>query len=779
MSVGVTQHCGGFTWDVPFVYTPLSDANGRACSYPQASRQICPQIRCPKNGEFSLSFTTLADEAVEFVSSTELVNSTLPVCSRGRSKEECMRQDAVEVEVSPWRPQYLTLVLGDDGVYTNDTDTNGEIFELFVESDDELEAIVSIQNVSCPVLDLPQNVKFRGLAQAVSKKGALRMSRKDVGNVVYVVLVLVGSDKCSNKTSTFRIVARPAMSSAQYWVPLGGMLGGFFGISAVVAFFFFLSWRRRTHRAAAKGDNVGNGTSLSSPSPSSSSSGSGDGGNDGIYEDDDADDADDAAAMVAARDDPLLQLTKSTWDFGVVDRTELKKTHRGVADLRLSQLARKPPRVLWATGMGFIYYLSVITLFYLIPVFQFVNGFLLLFKNGNEDLCYFNFQCARPLWGFVAFNNIASNAGYIILGLVFIGIVRSRKPSGSEVRATHDAGFRGTTAPEDVRGAHSNRGLFYCVGLAMIGEGLFSATYHICPNPVNFQFDTTFMYTIAVLIVMAVYQRRHPDVAPKPHHAYIAIAVLILMNVLGVYWAKPILVYFYLMVLALWPVLSYHGSMTYYMVAPWRCILFHVAGEDGGGAGTGNSGEGGGGPTGTAVNQQQQATREQSWVVSLKHWRRFGIPPEVPWRRRRLALVVLCNGLTWLVLLFGLILHPADVPTFFLALVVLNLAMYFSYYIVMKLACKERLAALPVVCFVLAFGFTAPALYYFQQPLMNWDLGPAGSRELNHPCVVLDFFDYHDIWHMFSALGMFFLVLLVLTVDDDVSNVRRAQIKVF
>ena len=49
----------------------------------------------------------------------------------------------------------------------------------------------------------------------------------------------------------------------------------------------------------------------------------------------------------------------------------------------------------------------------------------------------------------------------------------------------------------------------------MIFESFFSAAYHVCPTPENFQFDTTFMYVLASLAFAKIYQFRHPDVAPN------------------------------------------------------------------------------------------------------------------------------------------------------------------------------------------------------------------------------------------------------------------------
>ena len=49
-----------------------------------------------------------------------------------------------------------------------------------------------------------------------------------------------------------------------------------------------------------------------------------------------------------------------------------------------------------------------------------------LTKSGNEDSCYFNFLCMIKTGPFAAFNNIFSNIGYILLGIMFIIIVKKR-----------------------------------------------------------------------------------------------------------------------------------------------------------------------------------------------------------------------------------------------------------------------------------------------------------------------------------------------------------------
>lgn len=88
--------------------------------------------------------------------------------------------------------------------------------------------------------------------------------------------------------------------------------------------------------------------------------------------------------------------------------------------------------------------------------------------------------------------------------------------------------------------------------------------------------------------------------------------------------------------------------------------------------------------------------------------------------------------------------------------------------------------------FALTLGFWIPALYFFtgDRGVTNWSQpnatskgeAAALSRDQNQDCVVFDFFDYHDVWHMLSAFGLFFGALMMLTLDDDLLTTQRKDI---
>ena len=86
-------------------------------------------------------------------------------------------------------------------------------------------------------------------------------------------------------------------------------------------------------------------------------------------------------------------------------------------------------------------------------------------------------------------------------------------------------------------GIPESYGIFYAMGAALMLEGILSGCYHICPTAENFQFDTTFMYCISVLVFLKVYQFRHSDVTSTAHHVFLVIGVALILEVVGIFYS--------------------------------------------------------------------------------------------------------------------------------------------------------------------------------------------------------------------------------------------------
>eukprot|EP00116_Pleurobrachia_bachei_P015608 sb/3475870/ len=83
----------------------------------------------------------------------------------------------------------------------------------------------------------------------------------------------------------------------------------------------------------------------------------------------------------------------------------------------------------------------------------------------------------------------------------------------------------------EVYGLPQHNGIYYSVGFSLCMEGVLSASYHVCPTGYNFQFDSTFMYLMSGLLMLKIYQLRHPDVNPHAYTAYIFLSLTVLIEV--------------------------------------------------------------------------------------------------------------------------------------------------------------------------------------------------------------------------------------------------------
>ncbi|KAF4533498.1 hypothetical protein B566_EDAN000983 [Ephemera danica] len=156
----------------------------------------------------------------------------------------------------------------------------------------------------------------------------------------------------------------------------------------------------------------------------------------------------------------------------------------------------------------YLWNLLTVATFYALPVVQLVITYQRVLNNtGNQDLCFYNFLCSHPVGVLSDFNHVYSNIGYAMLGLLFTLLYY---------------------------GLPQQFGLFYAMGAALIAEGILSACYHVCPNYTNFQFDSSFMYVIAMMCMLRIYQNRHPDIHASAYTTFAALAAIIFIGMTGV-----------------------------------------------------------------------------------------------------------------------------------------------------------------------------------------------------------------------------------------------------
>uniref|UniRef100_S4RI57 SID1 transmembrane family member 1 n=1 Tax=Petromyzon marinus TaxID=7757 RepID=S4RI57_PETMA len=407
------------------------------------------------------------------------------------------------------------------------------------------------------------------------------------------------------------------------------------------------------------------------------------------------------------------------------------------ACLYVSDLSRKRATVIRRKYRIYCWNLLTVGVFYVLPVIQLVLTYQnVLHTTGDQDICYYNFLCARPLGMLSSFNNVFSNLGYFLLGLLFLLIV----------------GFREFSHQLADHGLPKHFGLFYSMGFALMMEGVLSACYHVCPNYSNFQFDTAFMYIIAGLCMLKLYQKRHSDVNASAYKAYASFAVIIFFAVLGVVVAKSA-VWFWILCTIVHILAALALSFHIYHVGRWRFTCNHAR-----------------------VNVSCLSL--SPIVVGGGGW---AAPRH---RQDRLILLLLGNAFNWSYAIWGMVYRPRDFDSYLLAIFMSNLLLYSAFDIIVVarftlIRSGESIRPTPLLCILaasVAWGF---AMYFFFQGLTSWEETAAQSRERNKECVLLKFYDHHDIWHFISSIAMFLSFMVLLTLDDDLDSTRRDRILVF
>ena len=156
----------------------------------------------------------------------------------------------------------------------------------------------------------------------------------------------------------------------------------------------------------------------------------------------------------------------------------------------------------------------------------------------------------KPLGLVRDFNHVFSNLGYCVFGLLFMCIVLFKKLK-FESFLEQNKGIH-----KEEYGVPCQYGLYFAMGLALCMEGVMSSSYHVCPTNVTFQFDTTFMYLIAVLMFMKLYQVhlglyvgyihdrhvlqvRHADVSANAVGVFFGLGVALLLETISIYYSGP------------------------------------------------------------------------------------------------------------------------------------------------------------------------------------------------------------------------------------------------
>ncbi|XP_074157309.1 SID1 transmembrane family member 1 isoform X1 [Sminthopsis crassicaudata] len=733
----VRQQKGVLSWQVPLLFRGL---NQRTYNYQEVSRTLCPSE--PTN-------ETRPSEQLIFVD----VASMAPLGAQYNLLVTKVKNFQLQTNVafhftaSPSQPQYF--------LYKFPKDLDSVIIKVVSEMVYPC-SVVSVQDIVCPVYDLDHNVEFNGVYQSMTKKAAITVQKKDFpGEQFFVVFVIKPEDyACGGsffiqekenhtwnlqRTKNLKVTIVPSIKESVYVKAILLSFLIFFSFylgSLLVAFVHYARFRGKSidgrYCSSDGSRNVTDSHPIATSTPEGSSYGAID---ESVSSGGRQMSSSDGGGRYQSDTDSSVEEES---DFDTMPDIESdKNVIRTKMFLYLSDLSRKDRRIVSKKYKIYFWNITTIAVFYALPVIQLVITYQTVVNvTGNQDICYYNFLCAHPLGVLSAFNNILSNLGHVLLGFLFLLIVLRR-----------DILHRRSLEAKDIfameYGIPKHFGLFYAMGIALMMEGVLSACYHVCPNYSNFQFDTSFMYMIAGLCMLKLYQTRHPDINASAYSAYASFAVVICLTVLGVLFGKNDM-WFWIIFSAIHILASLALSTQIYYMGRFKIADLGIF-------------------------------RRIAMVFYTDCFHQCSRPLYMD----RMVLLIVGNLVNWSFALFGLVYRPRDFASYMLGIFICNLLLYLAFYIIMKLRSSEKVLPIPLFCIIATAVVWAAALYFFFQNLSSWEETPAESREKNRDCILLGFFDDHDVWHFLSATALFFSFLVLLTLDDDLDVVRRDQIPVF
>ena len=639
--------------------------------------------------------------------------------------------------------------------------------DITVESDSKTSAYLKVSH-TCKEVSAPSGIKnldYNGgsLRLTFAEKGRITLSKasapplEDSGKAWFIGIALKDITADTNVTKTVRLTLTKSFDY-DYSRPFYFLIGTSFFGGIVVALWALLCFRESymlAHEDSHLDDTI---------NASFSTSGTGFKAN-------------------------LKSLLSSCWRNGG-ESDELRPLLSGSRNrtpLTWKEIARAMKNVLFHQWFSkgpktFSYTTCIVGFVLLVGAFQFVfEDWQLMIQDGDRDKCFYNDLCYRVSGYDIPFNLMISNLVYMIHGLILCWSVwimeaellawcqriERRKrlkpprlpanqvelpkhvlkcPNINAHLATMSVPPLLTTPEEAIllhAEAHKRKYTFsigYAFAWGLIFEGCFSMLYHFCPTKLTYQFDTAFMFVIAGLIVLSLYngisfkECAHGQRIPQPVEAsnffLYFIVPLYVFNYFGsLYYSTDtsdteslsvgLQIVFVLCLVAYYIItFSWAGVKLFYSISSWgdfkKCVLL---------------------------------TKAVIFIVILAI--------------ASIALPVLFQPNFPNIFLFSCI-------SACLLAVVGKVVIKFwqserSHWTVQKVAFRVFQGSYVLV----TLGVMGTAVWIFSMKATTDKVKrPEISRDLNQACAVVGFFDYHDLWHILSSFALLMGAYLVLYISE-------------
>ena len=351
--------------------------------------------------------------------------------------------------------------------------------------------------------------------------------------------------------------------------------------------------------------------------------------------------------------------------------------------------------------------------------FVFANWHLMI-QEGDRDTCYYNDFCYRvSKYDDIPFNLMISNLTYMIHGLILaISVMYMEAKLFSRYRNSNDL-------PPQY--AFS---MGYAFAWALFFEGCFSLVYHLCPTKLTFQFDTGFMFVIAGLIAVLLYNGIEMK-ENSGERGFVDAANFFL------YFLVPLYIF------------NYFGTLS------------HSETE--------------------LVNAPAFFTFVVIWWIFITFWTGWKLFPDFSCSTSYIKenpCKCFCFFVSFVLPFIVCWVSSSNIPQAFLITCILEGAIAIignalcNWKKIKWAKCEESACN---VCIQVAYIVLMVILWcvagwiFAKKATTDKTLSPEKSRDYNQECIILNFFDAHDLWHILSshALLMSAYVVMFMSHKED------------
>ena len=427
--------------------------------------------------------------------------------------------------------------------------------------------------------------------------------------------------------------------------------------------------------------------------------------------------------------------------------------------------------IYWFSGghKTYSYITCIVGSVLMVGAFQFVYAnWYLMIQEGDRDDCYYYDFCYRVSNYDIPFNLMSSNFVYIVHAFILalsVWYMESELLARCEkigqpqpLPVTENAECNSTK----VHKRKISFSIGYAFSWALLFEGLFSMHYHLCPTKMTFQFDSAFMFVISGLIVVVMYNGVQLNHLKARGHVgasnfYLGFIVpLYILNYLGslnhskegliptATWATPV---------ALWAFFIFNWVGYKLYLENWCLLIFW--------------------------RWVRSKCRKRCCTVS------WNLNDYSLQNMKGCKFICLMIGLILAVLMFclfsvtkliGSLPHALLFACLTESVIVICWKLGKSCYCLWRdRRYKKFICVIIYVLTTLALGFSA-LVFFIGFPTTDKAESPEISRNKNHKCIIIDFYDYHDLWHILSSFALLMGVHIVMFASYDPDNTPRGDL---